>query len=90
MRLITDLGRSEGGTFNNCAGEDIIHYFRSKSHGFQSIPVLVYTSDYVISQTSFVEGIPLAGSTTSVSIVNEYIDGLAGLTDSVDWASMNA
>lgn len=89
VRVITDLGRAEQNTFNNHAGEDILNYFRQKHPTFQRIPVLVYTSDQVIFRTRFVEGIPLTGSTSSVTVVNEYIDGLAGLTSNVNWTSMD-
>ena len=96
MRIITDMIRTEdngdgrGLQVNTQAGYQITAYVRRY---LPNIPILVVTAPDYIQYTQFVQSFWLTGSTSDYSVVQEYIDQLAGRARenySVKWACYNA
>jgi hypothetical protein len=73
--------------FNFSAGETIMRYLRGHLY---EVPVLIYCG-VSIPYTQYVEGYATCGSTTSSTVVWNYIRALKdGKTDDMGWKGFNA
>jgi hypothetical protein len=80
VRVISDLGRWEGGAYNNRAGEDFIRMFKARDPDFKDVQVLVLS--LAVEQTRFVVEYPFTYSANNRQVVWGYIQSLA---EGLDW-----
>ena len=72
------------------AGYAIARFLRDR---VRNIPILVWTHGQNIENTKFVRHIWLAGSTCDAHVVQDYIEGLAGVSEdncNVQWSQYKA
>lgn len=92
VRVLTDnqvAWESEKEVRNLHAGDDILHYLRGR-YQLNNIPILVLTFAEDIQNTEWIKGFPLAGSTSMREVTYQYIHGLIGLKDNLEWANFDA
>jgi hypothetical protein len=73
---------------NTHAGEELALYVRYDLG--LNVPILIYTGEAGIIITRYIKNFSNAGSTRSRKIIHEYIEGLVGKNNNMQWAEFDA